>query len=204
MSVVEPDGQDRAGSSAPTTARPATRVNGKQHARRDLPAGRSALHRPRHACRCCGTRSGSTIVNNESAEIIRMLNSAFDAFTDDAHRLLSGRAARRDRPHQRARLRERQQRRLSRRLRHHAGGLRGSVPRRCSPRSTSSRSGCRASAISPATRSPRPTGGCSPRWCASTRSISATSNAICAASPTIRTCRTICAISIRCRASPRP
>ena len=35
------------------------------------------------ACRCCGTRSASTIVNNESSEIIRMLNSAFDAFTNE-------------------------------------------------------------------------------------------------------------------------
>ena len=35
------------------------------------PAG---LYRPRHRCRCCGTRSSGTIVNNESAEIIRMLN----------------------------------------------------------------------------------------------------------------------------------
>ena len=42
-----------------------------------------------------------TIVNNESSEIIRMFNSAFDAFTNDAHRLLSGRAARRDRRDQR-------------------------------------------------------------------------------------------------------
>ena len=33
-----------------------------------------------------------TIVNNESPEIIRMLNSAFDAFHQCAHRLLSGTA----------------------------------------------------------------------------------------------------------------
>ena len=60
--------------------------------------------------------------------------------------------------------------------------------------------GWRASAISPATASPRPTGGCSPRWCVSIPSMSAISNAICAASPTIRTCRTTCATSTRCRA----
>jgi len=56
--------------------------------------------------------------------------------------------------------------------------------------------------ISRATASPKRTGGCSPPSCASTRSTTATSNAICAASRTIRTCRTICASFIRCRASP--
>ena len=37
------------------------------------------------ACRyrCCGTRSARTIVNNELPEIIRMLNSAFAALTND-------------------------------------------------------------------------------------------------------------------------
>ena len=53
-------------------------------------------------------------------------------------------------------------------------------------------------------RSPRPTGGCSRRWCASTSPISRSSSATGSASPTIRTCRTTCASSIRCRASPRP
>ena len=38
-----------------------------------------------------------TIVNNESSEIIRMFNSAFNALTGDTRRLLSGNAARRDR-----------------------------------------------------------------------------------------------------------
>ena len=46
------------------------------------------------------------------------------------HRLLSGGAAERDRRRQRSRLSERQQRRLSRGLRHRAGGLRGGVPQR--------------------------------------------------------------------------
>ena len=71
-----------------------------------------------------------TIVSNESSEIIRMLNSAFDALHQRTRRLLSAGAAQRDRRRQRARLSERQQRRLSRRLRHRAGGLRGSVPQR--------------------------------------------------------------------------
>ena len=71
-----------------------------------------------------------TIVSNESSEIIRMLNSAFDDLHQREHRLLSAGAAERDRRRQRPRLSERQQRRLSRRLRHRAGGLRGGVPQR--------------------------------------------------------------------------
>jgi putative glutathione S-transferase len=65
-----------------------------------------------------------TIVSNESSEIIRMFNSAFDGLTgDDTGRFLPARAARRDRCDQRTRLSERQQRRLPRRLRDHAGRL---------------------------------------------------------------------------------
>ena len=119
-----------------------------------------------------------TIVNDESSEIIRMLNSAFNGYHRCQDRLLSGAAARRDRSHQRAGLHHRQQRRVS---------LAASPSRRthmkrpaarCSPRSTSWRIGCRASATWSATRSPRPTGGRSRRSCVSTRSITTTSNAI--------------------------
>ena len=49
-----------------------------------------------------------TIVNNESSEIIRMFNSAFNAPHRRHHRFLSAGAARRDRRHQPARLRDRQ------------------------------------------------------------------------------------------------
>ena len=45
--------------------------------------------------------------------------------------------------------------------------------------------------------------GCSRRWCASTPSMSATSSATSAASTTTRTCRPTCAISTRRRASRR-
>ena len=59
-----------------------TRVNHKKHLheiyRRPIRATPAA---PR--CRCCGTRRRRTIVNNESPEIIRMFNSAFDAITND-------------------------------------------------------------------------------------------------------------------------
>ena len=58
------------------------------------------------------------------------------------------------------------------------------------------------SVTSSATRSPRPTGGCSRRSFASTSPISRSSSATGSASPTTRTFRTTCASSIRCRASP--
>ena len=67
----------------------------------------------------------------------------------------------------------------------------------CSPRSTARGAASRPALSCRRRASPRPTGGCSPRWCASTRSMSGISSATCAASPTIRTCRTICAISTR-------
>ena len=71
-----------------------------------------------------------TIVNNESPEIIRMLNSAFDAFTNvHTDYYPEPLRAEIDRLND-AIYAERQQRRLSRRLRHLAGGLRAGVPRR--------------------------------------------------------------------------
>ena len=74
---------------------------------------------------------------------------------------------------------------------------------RCSPRSMSSRRGSDASVIWSAGRSPKRTGGCSRRWCVSTSPIFRCSNATATGSPTIRTCRIICANCTRCRASPR-
>ena len=66
-----------------------------------------------------------TIVNNESSEIIRMLNAAFGRFTNvRTDYYPAGVRAEIDRD-QRARLPQHQQRRLSRRLRHRAGRLRG-------------------------------------------------------------------------------
>ncbi len=102
-----------------------------------------------------------TIVNNESSEIIRMLNSAFDAFTNVHTDYYPRELARRDRPHQRPGLSEHQQRRLSRRLRHLAGGLRGGVPQRVR-HARRDRAAAVAAALSRRQRrSPRPTGGCS-------------------------------------------
>ena len=56
---------------------------------------------------------------------------------------------------------------------------------RCLRRSTSSKRGSDGSAIWSATRSPRPTGGCSRRWCGSTSPISRCSSATASASPII-------------------
>ena len=46
-------------------------------------------------------------------------------------------------------------------------------------------------------QTPKRTGGCFRRWCASTSLISRCSNATAAASPTFRICRTTCASSMR-------
>ncbi len=74
-------------------------------------------------------KDSNTIVSNESSEIIRMFNSAFDALGATEGDYYPEDLRRRDRRPQRPHLRDRQQRRLSRGLRHHAGGLRGGVPR---------------------------------------------------------------------------
>ena len=86
-----------------------------------------------------GQASAETIVNNESSEIIRMLNSAFDGCGAAPGDYYPEALRRRDRPDQRARLRHRQQRRLPRRLRHHPGGLRRGGRPSCSRRSTGSK-----------------------------------------------------------------
>ena len=155
-------------------------------------------------CRCCGTSSATPSSTTNSSEIIRMLNSAFDAFTDDRTDFYPAALRAEIDARQRAGLRRRQQRRLPRRLRHHAGRLRGGVPRRCSRRSTSWSDGCRAQRYLAGDRLTEADWRLFTTLVRFDPSMSATSNAICGASPTIRTCRTICAISTRCRASPRP
>ena len=137
----------------------------------------AGLFRPRHRAGAVGQASSETIVSNESSEIIRMLNSAFDEWGDAS-------------------------------LDFYPERLRGEIDRVNALVYPAVNNGVyragfattqpayeeafgelfaaldtleerlAASAISPATASPRPTGGCSPRWCASIRSMSATSNAI--------------------------
>ena len=71
----------------------------------------------------------STIVNNESADILRILNSGFGALADDSVDLYPE-ALRRDIRLERAHLSRTQQRCLPRGFCHHARSLRRGVPRR--------------------------------------------------------------------------
>ena len=59
-------------------------------------------------CRCCGTRSAKPSSTTNSSEIIRMLNTAFDAFTNVRTDYYPVGTARRNRPDQRHRLSDRQ------------------------------------------------------------------------------------------------
>ena len=127
------------------------------------------------------------IVNNEFVRNHPHAQQRVQRHRRRRHRLLSGRAARRDRPHERVHLRQHQQRRLSQ----PASPPRRRATRRpmtsCSRRSTNSKRGSGASAISSAIASPRRTGGCSRRCCASMSPISRCSSATGSASPIIRT-----------------
>ena len=92
-------------------ARPATRQ------RRALPAAHlhvaeAATIRAASPCRCCGTSSAETIVNNEFLRDHPHAQHRLRRVGDARRRLLSGGAARRDRCDQHARLRRPEQRRL--------------------------------------------------------------------------------------------
>ena len=204
---------DRLAGHASRTAGPSTTTTGstRRHRQRQEQTVAKSICSPTRttpaasACRCCGTRSARPSSTTNSSEIIRMLNSAFDALHQCAHRLLSAGVARRDRRAQRARLSEHQQRRLSRRLRHHAGGLRGGVPRICSTRSTRSSSVLSRAALSRRRRHHRSRLAAVHDADPFRRGLLRALQMQLAAHLRIsRTCRIICAIFIRCRASPRP
>ncbi len=145
-----------------------------------------------------------TIVSNESAEIIRMLNSAFDRITGNTPRPLAAGAARGDRRGQRPRLRRLQQRRLPRRLRPQPGRLR--ARRRGGVRDARLDGGAAGEPplAGRATGRPRPTGGRRRRCSASTSSTTGTSSATGGGSSTIRTSGPTRASSTSGRASPAP
>ena len=69
-------------------------VNGKTYHARDLHRRRSRISPAARPCRRFGTASARTIVNNESADILRMFNSGFGALARRRHRPLSRGASR--------------------------------------------------------------------------------------------------------------
>ena len=149
---------------------PATRSTAAATCTRSTPAPSPATPAG-SPCRCCGTSSARTIVNNEFVRDHPDAELGLRRRRRRAGRLLPGGAAGRDRRGQRARLRHGQQRRLQGRLRHHAGGLRGGGGRAVRDAGLARGAARPTAATSPASGSPRPTGACSRRWCASTRSI---------------------------------
>ena len=127
------------------------------------------------------------IVNNESSEIIRMFNSAFDGVGAEAGDYYP------------AELREEIDA-LNARIYptvnngvYRCGFARRqpaydeAVARAVRDARLDSRRGSPTAATCAASARPRPTGGCSRRWCASIRSMSACSSATCAGSPIIPT-----------------
>ena len=127
MSVVSPDMLQDGWTFNKDEGSTGDAVNGKSKLSRNLSAGRSEIFRPRQRAGAVGqeaqdNRQQRVAGNHPHVELgVRRLHQC-------AHRLLSEGIARRDRPAQRADLSEHQQRRLSRRLCHLAGGLRAGFP----------------------------------------------------------------------------
>ena len=203
MSVVEPlyGPHGWRFGDGPGTA-PDTRER-RQRARRDLSARRSALHRPRERAGAVG-QGAPHHRQQRVAEIIRMLNARVRRASPTCAPTTIRRPLR---------ARSTASTPSSTRTSTTASTAPASPPRRrptrrrsarCLPRSTSSSSGCRGSAISRAGDHRGRLAAVHRRWCASTRSITATSSATCGASSTIPTCRTTCATSTSSPASPRP
>jgi putative glutathione S-transferase len=108
-----------------------------------------------------------------------------------------------DRPHQRLRLRQHQQRRVPLRLRHRAGRRTSAPFDRLFSALDRVEGAARAAALAGgAKRRPKRTGACSPRWAASMRCTSATSSATATGWRTFRSFRATCARCTWCRASP--
>ena len=120
----------------------------------------------------------NTIVNNESAEIIRLFNSAFDALTGNDQDYYP--------PALRAEIdaiNEEIYTAVNNGVYRCGFATTAKRPTKkpsppYSPASTAWRTACQANATSAARAKPKPTGACSRHCCASTQSTSATSNAI--------------------------
>ena len=160
VSLAEPLYGKTAGSSA-RERRHARQRQRQEDARRNLSAGRSEIYRPGQRAGAVGQeaahhRQQRVAGNHPHAQFgVRGIHQR-------AHRLLSGRCAARSTASTTSSMRTSTT----------ASIAPASPPARpptkkrraaCSRRSTSSKSGCRASAISSASRLPRRTGGCSPR-----------------------------------------
>ena len=81
MSVVSPHMQRRRLDLRHGRGRDRRRGQRQEKVVGGLSVRRSEIFRPRERAGAVGPQDAPTIVNNESSEIIRMLNSAFDAFT---------------------------------------------------------------------------------------------------------------------------
>ena len=201
MDVVEPVMGDEGWQFGPDADRDT--VNGKTAAARDLSARRPALHRPRLGAGAVGQgaahhRQQRVAGNHPHAQFgVRCLHQR-------AHRLLPGRTARRDRRGQRRGVFQNvnngvyrcgfasTQEAYEEAFLDLFGTLDQLEERLSRQRYLAGASDHRGRLAAVHHADPR-----------STRSITRTSSATCAASWIIRTCRTICASSTRCRASPR-
>ena len=195
MTVVDPIRDERGWRFTPAEPDP---INGFAFSQRGLLRHRSRLSAAASPCRCCGTSSASassTTPTTTSAHVrtrvrrvrgasaARPLSAATFAPAIDALNALL--------------YENGQQRRLSRRLCDPSGAATNARLDACSKRSTDLKTASRRGAISSARSPSRPIGASSARSCASTPSITDTSSAICAASPTTRISTAICAISTR-------
>ena len=138
--------------------------------RAGLPRDRPRLRRPRQRPRPVGHRG-----RRDRLQRVRRHHPHLQRV--GRRRPLPGAAARRDRRAQRVDLRGAAERRLPRRVRALAGGLRGGVPRRVRRARAAGSALWKTVGICSATRSPRPIGACCRRCCASTPSTTRTSAA---------------------------
>ena len=82
MSIVSPDMLKDGWTFNKDEGSSGDQVNGKSKLSRNLSAGRCALHRPRQRAGAVGQAAARPSSTTSRPEIIRMLNSAFDAFTN--------------------------------------------------------------------------------------------------------------------------
>ena len=178
-------------------------INGFQFLAEAYDAADPAIDGAGHRAGPVGQASSATIVNNESADILRMLSTVFAPLADASRSSCIPRAlADEIDALNAAHLRD-----VNNGV--YKAGFAGRQEstsarcRRCSRRWTSSTCGSRTGASCSAPSRWRPTGGCSRRWCDSTPSTRSTSSARSASSSSTSTCGRTRATSTSGRASPR-